>query len=168
MLSNVSPELQWKSHWWQAADHLDKKLGARCTCYGMSSQPTMGWTAGSVLLLQKTRFIITDVHEMRHRKFTVLILRMDAHIIVQNVKSTSESLNKLCAEHRSLNYKWIHTYSTLIKLTSFWRSLLILVFLLLSNYMTSRHDEALMSNITDSDSKGEATHSCSPLCDLAT
>lgn len=57
----------------------------------------------SVLLLQKARFIITDFSKMRHRKFTMLTLRMEAQIIVPNLRSTSESLNKLYAEHPSLD-----------------------------------------------------------------
>lgn len=64
----------------------------------------------SVTLLQETRFIFTDFHKMRHRKFTVLMPRMEAHVIVPNPRSTSESLNKLCAEHPSLNQMNTHIH----------------------------------------------------------
>lgn len=111
-------------------------------------------------------FIFADFHKMRHRKFLVLMLRMEAHIIVLNLRSTSESLNKLCAEHPSLNQ--MNTHIHLSNSPHFEDHCSSSSLSLLLNDLTSQHDKALMSDVTDSDAKGDAAHLCLPLCDLAT
>ncbi len=78
---------------------------------GKSSQPTFGWVVLSVPLPQKTRVVFKDLQQMRLWKFTVLVLRTEVHIIVPNLRRTSDSLNKLCAEHLLLNQTNTHTHT---------------------------------------------------------
>lgn len=83
-----------------------------------------------------------------------------------NPRSTSESLNKLCAEHPSPDQ--MNTHIHLSSSPHFEDHCSPSSLSLTLNYLTSQRDEALMSSVTDGDAKGDAAHLCLPLGDLAT
>lgn len=87
------------------------------------------------------------------RVFTVSMLRTEAHVIVPNHWRTSESLNKLCTVHPSLNQ--MNTHIHLSNTPHFEDHCSSSSPSLMMNCLTSLHDEALMSSVTDSDAKDD-------------